>query len=195
MKFCSVRVPTKAYTGLKHDHHSARDHFVNVPSQWEMALHCNIVSHWLDAYTKWSLYAYADILTPSGAKPGAKPGAKWPTLTILNVHPICAFSCKCLTHLPIVLHICIYAVNRVSIGSDSGLSPIRRQAIITGSLSIGPLGTNFTEILMKIQNFSLTKMHLKISSAKWRPYCPGWDECTFCIWGRVLYSDLDLSLT
>ena len=28
-----------------------------------------------------------------------------------------------------------------------------------------PLGTNFSEILIKIQNFSFTKMHLKISSA------------------------------
>ena len=29
---------------------------------------------------------------------------------------------------------------------------------------------------MKIQNFSFTKMHLKISSAKWWPFCPGGDE-------------------
>ena len=62
----------------------------------------------------------------------------------------------------------IYAsMNQVSIGSDSGLSPFRRQAIIwtrAGLLSIGPLGTNFSEILTKIQNFSVTKMHLKISS-------------------------------
>ena len=29
--------------------------FVNVPSQWEMTLHCNVVSHWLGAYTTWSL--------------------------------------------------------------------------------------------------------------------------------------------
>ena len=27
-----------------------------------------------------------------------------------------------------------------------------------------------------IQNFSFTKMHLKISSAKRRPFCPGGDE-------------------
>ena len=26
-----------------------------VASQWETTLHCNIISHWLDAYTKWSL--------------------------------------------------------------------------------------------------------------------------------------------
>ena len=42
---------------------------------------------------------------------------------------------------------------QVSIGSNNGLSPIRRQAIIwtsAGLLSIGPLGTNFSEILTKI---------------------------------------------
>ena len=38
-------------------------------------------------------------------------------------------------------------------------------------LSIEPLGSNLNEILIKKQNSSLTKMHLKISSAKWRPFC------------------------
>ena len=77
----------------------------------------------------------------------------------------------------------IYAsVNRVSICSNNGLSPIRRQAIIltnAGLLSIEPLGTNFIEIWIKIQIFSFTKVHLKISSAKWRPFCPGggWVKC------------------
>ena len=79
------------------------------------------------------------------------------------------------THLPLVPP--IYAsVNWVSICSDNGLLPIRRQVIIwtnAGLLSIGPLGTKFSEILIKIQNFSLAKMHLNISSAKWRPFCPG----------------------
>ena len=36
-------------------------------------------------------------------------------------------------------------------------------------------GTNFSEILIKIENFSLTIMHLKMLSAKWRPFCPGGD--------------------
>ena len=66
-------------------------------------------------------------------------------------------------------------MNRVNIGSDNGLSPIRCQAIIltnAGLLSTGPLGTNFIEFLIKIQNFSLTKMHLKILSVKWWPFCP-----------------------
>ena len=62
------------------------------------------------------------------------------------------------------------------IGSDNGLSPGRRQAIIwtnAGILSIGPLGTNFSEIFIECHTFSLKKMHLKISSGKWRPFCIG----------------------
>ena len=50
----------------------------------------------------------------------------------------------------------------------------RRQAIIgtnTGILLIGPLGTYFREILIEIHTFSFTKMHLKMSSGKWRPFC------------------------
>ena len=60
-----------------------------------------------------------------------------------------------------------------TIGSDNGLSPGRRQAIIwtiAGILLIGPLGTNFSEIFIGIQTFSFKKMHLKMSSAKWRPF-------------------------
>ena len=78
-----------------------------------------------------------------------------------------------LTHLPLELHICI------SIGSDNGLSPGQRQAIIRtniGLLSIGPLETNFSEILIEIHTFSFTKMRWNMLFAKWRPYCPGGDE-------------------
>ena len=56
------------------------------------------------------------------------------------------------------------------------LAPIRRQAIVwtnAGILLIGPWGTNFNEILIKIQQFSLKKMHLKMSSGKWWPFCVG----------------------
>ena len=71
-------------------------------------------------------------------------------------------------------HIC---VNRLTItGSDNGLSPGWRQAIIwtnAGILSIGPLGTNFSENLIEILTFSFRKMRLKVSSAKWRPFCLG----------------------
>ena len=40
-------------------------------------------------------------------------------------------------------------------------------------------GAYFSKILIKIQNFSFTKMYLKIPSAKRRPFCPEGDE--FCI--------------
>ena len=47
------------------------------------------------------------------------------------------------------------------IASDNGLSPGRHQAIIwnnAGILSIGLLGTNFSEILIEIHKFSFKKM-------------------------------------
>ena len=66
-----------------------------------------------------------------------------------------------------------YVSNLTIIGSDNGLSPGRHQAIIwtnDGILLFGPLGTNFSEVLIGIQTFSFKKMHLKMSSAKWRPF-------------------------
>ena len=72
-----------------------------------------------------------------------------------------------LTHWGRVTHICVGT--NINIGSDNGLSPERRQAIIwtnAGILLIGPLGTNFNEILIEIQTFSLKKIRLKMSSAK-----------------------------
>ena len=54
-------------------------------------------------------------------------------------------------------------------GSDNGLLPGRRQAIIStndGLLLIGPLGTNVSEILIKIHTFSSKKKHLKMLSGK-----------------------------
>ena len=71
-------------------------------------------------------------------------------------------------------HICVS--NVTIIGSDDGLSPERRQAIIStnaGILLIGPLGRNFSEILTEILTFSFKKMHLKVSSAKRQPFCLG----------------------
>ena len=85
-----------------------------------------------------------------------------------------------LTHRGRVMHICIG--NLATIGSDNGLSPRRRQAIIwtkAGILLIGPWGTNFSEILISIQSFSFKKMHLKMASAKWRPFCLGLNVLSF----------------
>ena len=108
--------------------------------------------------------------------------------------------------------------NLTTTGSDNGLSPSRRQAIIwtnAGILLIGPLGTNFSEILIEIHTFSFKKMHLKIgtnfseilieihtfsfkkmhlkmSSGKWRPFCVSLNVLTshvrgtWCGWWLIL---------
>ena len=71
-----------------------------------------------------------------------------------------------LSHCGRVTHICVSKL--AIIGSNNGLSPDRRQAIIwtnAGLLLIGPLGTNFSEILIEILTFSFKKMCLKVSSA------------------------------
>ena len=66
--------------------------------------------------------------------------------------------------------------NLTIIGSDNGLSPGRRQAIIwtnAGILSIRTLGTNFSEILIEIYTFSMKKIRLKMLSAKSCPFLLG----------------------
>ena len=71
-----------------------------------------------------------------------------------------------------VMHIC--ASKLIIIGSDNGLSPGRRQAIIwtfAGIFLIQTLGTKFSEILSEIHTFSFKKMHLKMLPAKWQPFC------------------------
>ena len=76
-----------------------------------------------------------------------------------------------LTHWGRVTH--IWPLNSTIIGSDNGLSPGRRQAIIwnnTGILLIVHIGRNFSEILIEIHIFSFKKMHLKMSSGKWLPF-------------------------
>ena len=60
-----------------------------------------------------------------------------------------------LTYWSRVTHICVGKLT--IIGSDNGLSPGRRQAIIwanTGILLIGPLGTKFNAISIAIETFS-----------------------------------------
>ena len=82
-----------------------------------------------------------------------------------------------LTHWGRVTHICVSKLT--IIGSDNGLAPVRRQAIIwtnAGILFIGPLGTKLSENLFEILTFSFTKMRLKVSSAKWRLLCLGLNE-------------------
>ena len=84
-----------------------------------------------------------------------------------------------LTHCRRVTYLC---VSKVTINvSDNGLLPGCRQAIIwtnAGILLIGPLRTNFSEILIGIEIFSFRKMHFKMSSGKWLPLCRGLNVLT-----------------
>ena len=87
-------------------------------------------------------------------------------------HQIESMNCEpLLTHWGRVTHICI---NKLTIiGSDNGLSPGWRQVIIWTNAEIllnGCLGTNFSEILIKIFTLSFRKMHLKMLSGKWQPF-------------------------
>ena len=92
-----------------------------------------------------------------------------------------------LTHWGRVTHICVSELP--IIGSDNGMSPGRRQAINWtngGILLIRTLGINFSEILSEIHAFSFKKMHLKMSSGKWRPFCLGLNVliCHFILWNH-----------
>ena len=74
-------------------------------------------------------------------------------------------------------HLCISKLN--IIGSDNGLSPGRRQAIIwtnAGIVLIWLSGTNFSEMLIEIHTFSFKKIHLNRSPARWWPFCLGLNE-------------------
>ena len=73
-----------------------------------------------------------------------------------------------------VRHICVSKL--IAIGSDNGWAPARRQAIVWTNDEIpviGPLGTNFSGILIETHISSFKKLHLKMSSGKWRPSCLG----------------------
>ena len=115
---------------------------------------------------------------------------------------ISLFMAQMLTHWGRATHICVSKLT--IIGSDNGLSPGRRQAIIwtnAGILLIEPLGTNFNEILINIHTFSFKRMHLKLSSGKYRPSCLGlnvfnayWNN-HFCYQHYWLAIELKLKLT
>ena len=111
-----------------------------------------------------------NIVSQTGTKPLAEPNSvphkvlcTYKTQTqVINVW----------IHWGRVTHICVGKLT--IIGSDNGLSPGRHQAITwtnAGILLIGPLGTNFSKTLIRMQIFPFMKMHLKMLFAKWRPFC------------------------
>ena len=126
--------------------------FIQIPvHMFVLKIHTRVTS-WL-----WSKYAIHSLSQPSGLD----------TL---------------LTHWGRGTHICVSKLTIIA--SHNGFSPGRRQAIIwtnAGILLIWPLGTNFSEILIEIYKFPFKKMHLKTSSAKWRPFCLGLNVLTLLV--------------
>ena len=76
------------------------------------------------------------------------------------------------SHWGRMTHMCASKMNIT--GSDNDLSPDQRQSIVwtnAGILSFEPLGIKLFEIFIEMHTFSFKKMHLKMSSGKWRPFC------------------------
>ena len=99
--------------------------------------------------------------------------------------------CYVLTHWGLVTQ---WVSKLIVIGSDNGLSPRKCKAIIwinARMLLIQP----FREILIEIRIFSLKKMHLKMSSAKCRPFCLGLNVLIKCFSRGTKRSPSDTCLT
>ena len=110
----------------------------------------------------------------------SEPPTKWQNIQ----SAIVLFMATCLTHWGRVTHRCVSKL--IIIGSDNWLSPGRHQAIIwtnAGILLIWTLGTNVSEIFSKVYIFSFKKMHLKMSSAKWRLFHLGLNELRW--WNNI----------
>ena len=128
-----------------------------------------------------------------GRKYVSKCPVPTPKQHILSIKWVIIYSGVGLTHWGRATQICV--VKLTTIGSDNGFSPGRHQTIIwtnAGILLIGPIGTNLSEILIIINTFSFKKMHLKMSCAKWRPFCLGLNvlmtaECQAISW---IHADL-----
>ena len=81
----SVYIKYYTHTGPELGHHSSRADSRFAPSQWETALLCNAVSHWLGTNLESALLitVSADVLAPYGARPSAD--------TVLTTKQLCFF--------------------------------------------------------------------------------------------------------
>ena len=106
-----------------------------------------------------------------------------------KVNNNCYMGKKVLTHWGRVAHICVSKLSLVQIMA------CRMAAASDSLLSIGTSRINNREIVIEFQTFSFKKMHLKISSAKWRLSCLGLNvlenDTIRCEWNpRATFSDL-----
>ena len=86
----------------------------------------------------------------------------------LVAHVLSQYGLKLIPQWGRVTYICVG--NLITFGSDNGFMPGRRQTIIrikAGILLIGPLGTNFIETPIEVQNFSFNKNASENAVSKW----------------------------
>ena len=97
-----------------------------------------------------------------------------------------------LTHWGRATHICISKLT--TIGSNNGLSPDWRQAIIwtnVGILLIEPLETNFSRILIEIYAFSLKKNALENGGYFVSTSMCSWHPIAWQPWAEICYDCSD----
>ena len=119
----------------------------NVPQQ--------VIPDWLEQYIRYKFNLY----DRTGKELWYSLFGTRVVVVFFNIYLICwsmvSFKQSFLTHWGRVTHICVSSLT--IIGSDNGLSPGRRQAIIwtnAGILLIGPMVTNLGEIGIEIHIFS-----------------------------------------
>ena len=98
-----------------------------------------------------------------------------------------------LSHWGRATHICVGKLT--TIRSDNGLSPGRRQAIIwtiAGIWLIGPLETNFSEILIRIQTFSFKRRHFENVVCEMAPICLSHNVLNQVIVWYILQNNFDI---
>ena len=150
---CIGPVSYKKYHTYGEQHYEIKLHF---KKKWPSRLRVNWIT-WISNFIHWYVWDVNTNTCPHFNSTLATP-------LVMLTHP----------NASRMMHICI--VNLTIIGSDNGSSPGRCQAIMWTYgevLLIGPLGTNFSEILIETDRFSFKKMHLKMPSAKWLPFCLG----------------------
>ena len=131
---------------------------------------CQYIVHLIVVVHGTHIYRLLCANAPWSANQLAQRKHNWNGMALLNVvyciecntvvpfPRIASSNIVSLTHWGRVMHICIG--NLTIIGLDNELSPGWHQATIwtnAGILSIGPLGTNFNEILIEIYAFSFKK--------------------------------------
>ena len=118
---------------------------------------------------------------------------KWPNQNTLPSKIVTYAPTWTLTHWGRETHICVSKLTIIA--SDNGLSPGRRQAIIWNNawiLSIGLLGTNFSENLIEIFHFffqenALESVVCEMTSILSRPQCVKRSQFITQVWHREVH--------